>query len=193
MSLDTWTGTLPTAADTAQTDAWLWRVMQSAKNKAMIASLEDSLHVFVLDDSQTRLPFPPRSPFHRKVCYLVARRYGLAHRLEPFGNALSDDHTQPVRLVLLKTPYSTIPTQRLAQLVDGPPPFVEEVKTGAGGGGAKVEEEGERVVVSSTKFLRRPRSADGKTSLLSRPVGASAASGTPLSILRSISEEDYRK
>ncbi|CDF32676.1 unnamed protein product [Chondrus crispus] len=37
----------------------------------MIARLEDSLHVFVADREQTQLPFPPRSPFHRKVCYLA--------------------------------------------------------------------------------------------------------------------------
>lgn len=61
------------------------------------------------------------------------------------------------------------------------------------GDGSKSDDERERAFVSSTKFLRRPRSADGKITLLSRPAGAAAALAAPVSTLRGISEEDYRK
>lgn len=201
MSLDTWAGGLPSPAEAAESNAWLRRVMQSAKNKAMIARLEDSLHVFVSDGEQTQLPFPPRSAFHRKVCYLVARRYGLAHRLEQHAEQPPVGEAQAVRLVLLKTPHSAIPGERLAQIADAP--AVSE----GGKDGPKVatvqpqkqttletddDDKRGRAPQSSTTFLRRPRSVSGKTALKGKSL-PTAATGSSTATLKSISEEDYRK
>lgn len=150
-------------------DVWLLRVMQSAKNKAMIASLEESLRGFVNDQNRPQeLPFPPRGPFHRKVCYLVARRYGLSHRLEQAGTE--------VRLVLLRTKHAAVPGRTLGEL-------------------AQMDAATEANSTGGTKFLRRPRTKDGKAAVEAAKLAARIPNGPAAncSALRNISEEDYRK
>jgi hypothetical protein len=100
----------PTSDDTG---AWLQTVMKRERNRAMLASLEHALSAFVRDSGSAELPFPPKTPFFRKVCGAVANRYRLDSRLE---QAL--DHPDgTVRLVLVKTSDSLIPDQTLAELV----------------------------------------------------------------------------
>lgn len=203
----------------ATTDAWLWRVLQNEKNREMISRLEDTLDSFVRDD-QISLAFPPRNPFHRKVCYAVARRYGLDHRLEasepPFPLSSPANPSPPssdnMRLVLLKTPHSASPLSRLATFADGPPPPAAlnpptlhtvastsrlpsetHVDSNRPAPSASASSDGESSCLRPATFLRRPRPADGKTH---RPPIASntqnKSSGSATAIKR-MTEEDYEK
>lgn len=202
----------------ASTDAWLWRVLQNEKNREMIARLEDTLTSFVNDDEQTSLPFPPRNPFHRKVCYAVARRYGLDHRLESSEPSIfltSSTNSVPsssdnMRLVLLKTTHSASPPSRLAAFADGPPPSATlhppALHTVASRLSAETSLDPVRLASSASAssdceasrlrpatFLRRPRPADGKTHRL--PIASNSqnkASGSTSAIKR-MTEEDYEK
>lgn len=165
--------------------------MQNDKNKAMVARLEHTLTTFIRDLDQKSLSFPPRSAFHRRVCYAVGKKYGLAHRL------VQNDNKEMKCLVLMKTNDSNIPLETLAKFADAPqpsatseqPPLSQNTPVAA------------RVVVVSTKdenvvrpatFLRRPRSAEGRLNrvpLAMTSCGAGLANGA----LKSISEEDYQK
>lgn len=204
----------------AATDAWLWRVLQNEKNREMIARLEDTLDSFVRDD-QISLAFPPRNPFHRKVCYAVARRYGLDHRLEasepPFPLSSSANPPLPpssdnMRLVLLKTPHSASPSSRLAAFADGPPPPAPlnppaphavsstsrlpsetPVDSNRPAPSASASSDGEASCLRPATFLRRPRPADGKIRRL--PIASNTqnkSSGSTTAIKR-MTEEDYEK
>lgn len=202
MPLDTWGGAA--ASDTCN-NAWLWRVMQKEKNKDMIAMLEDNLQTFVQDATQTLLYFPPRNAFHRRVCYAVARRYGLDHRLEEHRDP-DRPHAgvgETVRLVLIKTPHSATPPARLAEFAAGPPP-VEKISSlpnssdlpiscsATNKGAGNTAKEKAASAPKPATFLRRPRSADGKTGRMPIAASSNTAAGGPAA-LRSISEEDYQK
>ena len=220
MSVDTWTTesphattpsssasttvalNIPTTSTYDANHAWLWRVMQKEKNRDMIARLEDELQRFVQDSAETILPFPPRPSFHRKVCFEVAKRYGLDHRLEhhPQDN---QDHTSDdtLRLVLIKTETSTTPVSRLAEFAAGPPPNIpKESETVSG----QQQQQEDQQQAKPATFLRRQRTADGKTTpILLSAIGQNGSSsnisglvlGTTGSAatLRGISEEDYQK
>lgn len=203
----------------AATDAWLWRVLQNEKNREMIARLEDTLDSFVRDD-QMCLEFPPRNPFHRKVCYAVARRYGLDHRLEASepSFAISSSATPPpsssdnMRLVLLKTPHSASPSSRLAAFADGPPPpaalnaptlhtvastsrlpsetFLDSNRLAYS---ASASSDGESSRLRPATFLRRPRPADGKIIRLPVSSNSQNKSSGSTSAIKRMSEEDYEK
>lgn len=221
MSLDSWTGAntntsfngnLTSLSSEAAMDTWLWRLMQKEKNRDMIARLEDNLHSFVLNDKEPSLTFPPRSAFHRRVCYAVARRYGLDHRLEAGesspGAQTDESSGESVRLVLIKTPYSAPPSDRLADFANGPPP----VSSGA----SSTPDlpimasclpspcpptpvvpvsiiDGEAPASRPATFLRRPRTADGKTLRTPLVNGAQSLLANGSATLKRITEEDYQK
>lgn len=188
MSLDSWTSD----GSVQPTDAWLWRVLQKEKNREMIALLEDTLQSFVDDTQQTALTFPPRNAFHRRVCYAVARRYGLEHRLErtdePSPNALPD--IDSLRLVLLKTPHSAPPSDRLAEFADGPPPSPPRSNTPVI---ARPTTPPEDTITRPATFLKRPTTADGKPAPPPAPNVSCNPTPSNGSALKNMSEEDYQK
>jgi hypothetical protein len=75
----------------------------------MQAWLEQALSSFLCDSSASTLPFPPKTPFFRKVCGAVADLYRLDSRLEQAPG--ESDGT--LRLVLVKTPDSAIPSRAI--------------------------------------------------------------------------------
>lgn len=152
-------------------DAWLCRLLHNPKNQRMISRLEDTLEEFLQTTTQTILPFPPRTPFHRRVCLAVARRFHLDHRLD------SSQDSEAVCLVLVKTSLSCAPAARLASVV---------THGGGGNGGGCGGGGGNKPAT----FLRRPRSADGK---LRTPLAIASPSAPPPPKLKAFSEEDYQR
>ncbi|KAI0566215.1 R3H [Gracilaria domingensis] len=201
-------------------DAWLWKVMQKHKNREMIALLEDTLTSFVHDSKQTSLRFPPRNSFHRRVCYAVARRYQLAHKLESIPDAPLSS-SDALRLVLIKTPHSSIPTHRLAHFASLPPPPQPQQPSAAqqqqqsfpSSSNAHVDNchansstnptpnPSQQPTSASTsgtlatpaRFLRRPTTSNAKPARPRIPSVSSSLSSASAPALRSITEEDYRK
>ncbi|CAN8062764.1 unnamed protein product [Agarophyton chilense] len=194
-------------------DAWLWKVLQKHKNREMIAILEDTLTSFVHDDQQSSLRFPPRNAFHRRVCHAVARRYQLAHKLEPIPDAhLSSD---ALRLVLIKTSHSSVPTHRLQHFAALPPPAQHQQSSctqqqqNALSDSSGVHADDYRAHTSTNttsnpsqqpqsaaipaRFLRRPTTGNLKPARPRIPPGSSSLSSASAPALRSITEEDYRK
>lgn len=94
-------------------DDWLLTVMKKERNRVMLAALEKTLSSFIQDPKLQRLPFPPKGAFHRKVCHAVAQRYQLDHRLEQAPNSSGGE----LRLVLIKTSASSVPSVSLDQLL----------------------------------------------------------------------------
>lgn len=147
------------AASDAGADA-LRGVMQSGRNRHLLARLEDALEAFLASD-KTELEFPPRSDAHRRVCYAVAHRFGLDHRLEDRDG---------VCLVLLKTPRSAVPPTRLAS---------EHHE-------ADAPSENPLCAPRAATFLRRPASNDSRPARAANAPAAASARA-----VCKISEEEY--
>eukprot|EP00178_Gracilaria_changii_P026808 TRINITY_DN827_c0_g1_i1.p3 TRINITY_DN827_c0_g1~~TRINITY_DN827_c0_g1_i1.p3 ORF type:complete len:205 (+),score=34.23 TRINITY_DN827_c0_g1_i1:256-870(+) len=194
-------------------NAWLWKVMQKPKNREMIARLEDTLTSFVHDSQQTSLRFPPRNAFHRRVCHAVAQRYQLAHKLESIPNARlpsSDD----LRLVLIKTSDSSVPTRRLEHFAALPPPtqpqqpfpaqqqqqslssssnaHVDNCQANTSTNTTPNPSQNPTSAATPARFLRRPTN-NAKPARPRIPSVSSSLSSASAPALRSITEEDYKK
>lgn len=217
-SLDPSTAIPNVSLTESASDAWLWRVLQNERNRQMIARLEDTLHSFVCHDDQPSLAFPPRNRFHRRVCFAVARRYGLDHRLEAsepayfLSSSSSSSSSDNLRLVLVKTPNSAPPPTRLAAFADGPPPPAPPAppalhtvastscipSESAFGSmrlapSASSSSDGEVSQIRPATFLRKPRPNEGSIVRPHINAGAQTKAVGAAAGVRRMTEEDYEK
>lgn len=157
--------------------SWLATVLANARNRALLARLEDRLVLFMENAGLDSLPFPPCSPFRRRVCMEVAQRFGLECRLDRPPSGADPD---AVLLVLVKGPHSAVPPTLLSQLAPA---------TAADGNSKPVLVKRPQPATRPTDTLRRAPSAAGQQANLA--VGASTNGNCASSSIKKVSQEEY--